>query len=70
MNVNNDETTNGQDDDARHELTMFEVYDGTRKKANYSNLRATDIPTVQRLFPPKTGTMLCCYVCYVYFLQF
>ena len=38
-------------------LTMFEVYDGTRKKANYSNLRATDIPTVQRLFPPKTGTI-------------
>ena len=27
--------------------------EGNEKTLNYANLRATDIPTVQRLYPPK-----------------
>ena len=33
------------------------VYDTAKKVANYSNLRVTDLPTCQRLYPPKPATI-------------
>ena len=35
----------------------YEVLDYENKTADYANIRATDIPTVQRLFPPKPASM-------------
>ena len=56
---NDDRNSNDNDceDDARHECSTFEVFNANDKVANYLNVRATDLPTVQRLFPPKTGTI-------------
>ena len=48
-------------DDTTHDVNMNdkkpEVYDAKEKKLDYANLRATDIPTVQRLFPPKPASL-------------
>ena len=45
---NNDTSTN---DDS------FRVLDHENKTADYSNVRATDIPTCQRIFPSKPASM-------------
>ena len=34
-----------------------QVFNAEEKTANYSNLRATEIPTVQRLYPPKPASI-------------
>ena len=35
----------------------YEAFDLENKIANYANLRATDLPTVQRLYPPKPSSI-------------
>jgi hypothetical protein len=42
---------NNDNDDIRKE------FDLENKVANYANIRATDLPNVQRLFPPKPSTI-------------
>ena len=49
ISENNDE--NGMNDD------YTDVFNRNVKSANYANLRVTDIPTVQRLFPPKPARL-------------
>ena len=51
MSVNEDEENT--DDNNNN----YKVFDFENKSADYSNLRATDLPTVQRLFPPKPSTI-------------
>ena len=57
MSKGNTEDEEEQDDNSDTE----ETYTGNRveynKVLNYANLRATDIPTVQRIYPPKPGTI-------------
>ena len=43
--------------DANNEVDNFEVFNYKKKVVDYANIRATDIPTVQRLFPPKPASM-------------
>ena len=33
------------------------VYDSVKKVANYSNLKVTELPTCQRLYPPKPASV-------------
>ena len=49
-NIAQDNNNNNDDDD-------FKSFNLDNKVANYSNLRATDLPTVQRLYPPKPSTI-------------
>ena len=34
-----------------------EVFDFAGKVANYSNMKATELPTCQRLYPPRPATI-------------
>ena len=51
VNVENNDDDNGINDDCT------EVFHRSKKSVNYGNLRVTDIPTVQRLFPPKPARL-------------
>ena len=43
-----------RDNDGKRDRQQEEIPD---KTINYANMRATEIPTVQRLYPPKPGTV-------------
>ena len=63
MNENNGNNNSGTyagthtNNDAVDRNDDFKVLDIENKVADYANIRATDLPTVQRLFPPKPSTM-------------
>ena len=50
-NGNNNTTNTSTNDDS------FKVLDYDNQIANYANIRATEIPTCQRIFPPKPTTL-------------
>ena len=50
----NEEGDKRQSDNKNSEKEEKEI---TPKKINYANMRATEIPTVQRLYPPKPGSL-------------
>ena len=56
MNIN-DKSGNHENENAEDDITKNEVYDIEKRTADYANVRATDRPTVQRLFPPKPARM-------------
>ena len=45
------------DDNNNNDEDIFKEFDHERKIANLANIRATDLPTVQRLLPPKPSTI-------------
>ena len=55
--INNNNPNNPTNDDTATHDERGEVFDFTKKTANYANLRATDLPTVQRLIPPKPASL-------------
>ena len=44
-------------DSNNNDRDTFKEFDAENKIANYANIRATDLPTVQRLFPPQPSTI-------------
>ena len=44
-------------DSNNNDRDTFKEFDAESKIANYANIRATDLPTVQRLFPPQPSTI-------------
>ena len=57
MNENDSSDVTIVCDDEQSEAQKSTVFDVLNKTANYGNLRATDLPTVSRLYPPKPGTL-------------
>ena len=51
----NDEDVNNPEN--QNDTEHVEVFDSVGKVANYSNLRVTELPTCQRLYPPKPTTI-------------
>ena len=39
------------------EVDDYKTFDLETKISNFPNIRATDLPTVQRLYPPKPSTI-------------
>jgi hypothetical protein len=56
MCENNNNNQNATQDNNNNDDNTKE-FDIENKVANYGNIRATDLPTVQRLFPPKPSTI-------------
>ena len=56
MNIN-DKSGNHENENAEDDITKNEVYDIEKRAADYANVRATDLPTVQRFSPPKPARM-------------
>ena len=56
-NVENAAHENVNENDNNEENEPLKVFDIEKKIANYANIRATDLPTVQRLFPPAPSTI-------------
>ena len=52
-NADNVNTGNTVNNDENENVDSFMVLDFENKKADYANVKATDLPTVQRLFPPN-----------------
>merc|ERR1712208_44420 len=46
----------GEDNNNNNDENL-KAFDFENKVANYANIRATDFPTVQRLYPPKPSTI-------------
>ena len=59
MNENNgnENAASNTNNNVANQSDTFKVLDIENKVADYANIRATDLPTVQRLFPPKPSTM-------------
>ena len=57
MNDHKNEKENEATIENESEKTELEVFCMKEKVANYSNLRVTELPTVQRLYPPKSSTI-------------
>ena len=58
INVNYDATERESDNnDTSTKDDSFRVLDHENKTEDYSNVRATDIPTCQRIFPQKPASM-------------
>ena len=56
MNVNeNNSTIENRNNSTR--VIELKPFDIESKVADYANIRVTDIPTVQRLYPPKPATI-------------
>ena len=51
VNVQNDGTN--EHGHEHNDENSDDLFNATGKTANYANLRVTDLPTVQRLYPPK-----------------
>ena len=45
------------DQDTNNNVNNFKTFDFENKVADYANIRATDLPTVQGLYPPKPSTI-------------
>ena len=56
MNINY-KSGNHENENAEDDITKNEVYDIEKRAADYANVRATDLPTVQRFSPPKPARM-------------
>ena len=54
---NNDENGNNTENNNNDNNRGFKVFDLEKKMSDYGNIRATDIPTVQRLYPPKPASI-------------
>ena len=52
MGKDNNNLNNDQEDE-NNNVNNFKTFDLETKVADYANIRATDLPTVQRLYPPK-----------------
>ena len=57
MNTNENETANNDENSNASEKEDFIVMDLEKRMADYANIRATNIPTCQRIFPPKPATI-------------
>ena len=59
MNKNDDRRNVGNNGDVEivRDVNEAVVFSLTKKKADYANVRATELPTVQRLYPPKPTTL-------------
>ena len=58
MNKDDDNRNVGNNGDVEivRDVSEAVVFSLNGKKANYANIRATELPTVQRLYPPKPAT--------------
>lgn len=54
---NNNNTNTAQNNNNNNNDENLKAFDFENKVANYANIRATDFPTVQRLYPPKPSTI-------------
>ena len=60
MNENENNNDNEREHDVSDTSTIddpFKVLDFENKTADYANVKATDIPTCQRIFPPKPASL-------------
>ena len=56
-NEGNDKRRNENDDNNNNHEIGGEVFSFKDKVADYANLRVTDLPSVQRLYPPKPASL-------------
>ena len=57
MGESDKDPNHAQDNTIDQNGNDFKPFDLENKVANYGNIRATDLPTVQRLYPPKPSTI-------------
>ena len=57
MSESDKNPNHAQDDKNNQSVDEFKPFDLATKLAKYANIRATDLPTVQRLYLPKPSTI-------------